>query len=119
MPIEVKYCCPNDHLDWDEFEKNPPQDLLNAYGWFYVTIGEVGSDAGNDFQVCVATPRAVGRLKASGMLPGILVDSFDTTSIRQAIDAKVCSAGEGNWRQALDRLRTFMHWEYEGMDGID
>lgn len=117
MQIEVKESCPNDFLNWDEFAQKPPPDPYDAYGWFHLTVGEVGQEAGNDFQVCVATPTAFGRLKALGTIPGIVVDWFDAATVRQAIETKVASTKTNTWHQAVDQLRTYMLWEYEGMAG--
>ena len=113
--MEVQPISPNDHLEWDDFLRYQSPDPFDDYGWFHVTIGEVGDRAGSDFQVCVATPQAIGRLKQQGDRPGILVDHYNAETVRQAIIDKVESLKGNHYQELIDQLRTFMHWEYEGM----
>ena len=107
----------NDHTDWSDFVASESPDPYDDFGWFHVTIGATDVDGGNDFQVCVATPRAFGRSKRSGSVPGILVDRFDAQSVRDAVHDRVNSIEAHSWDQIVDELRTFMRWEYEGMAG--
>lgn len=107
----------NDFPDWEQFLEHAERDPYDAYGWFHVTIGTVGVQGGNDFQVCVSTPRAVGRAKQAGCVPGVLVDRFDAASVQAAVKEKVVSIQASTWEQLVDQLRTFMRWEYEGMSG--
>ena len=106
----------NNHLDWESFARYQSPDPYDDFGWFRVTIGASDVDGGNDFQVCVATPRADGRIKRSGSVPGILVDRFDADTVSKAVRERVESI-EGSWEQIVDQLRRFMRWEYEGMAG--
>lgn len=117
MQAEIKEMCPNDHLGWSEFAQYDSLDPYDDFGWFHVTVGVTGEEGGHDFQVCVATPRSVGRVKPSGSNPGILVDRFDAESVSRAIRNKVASITGTTWEQIIDQLRTFMLWEYEGMAG--
>lgn len=107
----------NDHLDWEDFVKYKSDEPYDDFGWFYVTIGGTGIKGGNDFQVCVATPRAVGRIKRSGAVPGILVDCYNADSVREAIHERVTSISGSTWEDVVGQLRKFMLWEYEGMAG--
>ena len=107
----------NDHLDWQEFVDYQSPDPFDDAGWFHVTVGASGMDGGNDFQVYVATPRAVGRVKRSGEIPGILVDQFDAESVRAAIYERIESIEGCTWEQIVEKLRRFMRWEFEGMAG--
>ena len=68
-----------------------------------------------NFQVCVATPRAVSRVRLTGHMPGILVNRFDADTVGRAIRDRVSSIQAHAWFQVVDQLREFMHWEYEGM----
>ena len=117
MQAAIRYLESNDHLTWDAFARQESADPYDDYGWFHVTVGASGVDGSNDFQVCVATPRAVGRARRSGSNPGILVDKFDASSVRQAIFNRVVSVEGHDWDQIVAQLRTFMLWEYEGMSG--
>lgn len=117
MQAEIHHLESNDYLDWVDFVRYESPDPYDDYGWFHVTVGATGVDGGNDFQVCVATPRAVGRIKRTGNVPGILVDYFDAATVRKAIVDRVTSVKGNTWEQIIDQLREFMHWEYEGMAG--
>lgn len=117
MQAEIHNLESNDHLDWDDFVRYQSPDLYDDFGWFHVTIGAVGESGGNDFQVCVATQRAVGRIKRTGFMPGILVDQFDSETVDKAIRDRVHSIHGHSWEQIVDQLREFMRWEYEGMAG--
>ena len=117
MEAEIQHLESNDFTNWSDFERYESADPCDDYGWFHVTVGPLGMEGGNDFQVCVATPRAVGRVKQAGFAPGILVDHFDAESVHNAIHARVTSINGHTWNDIVDQLRRFMHWEYEGMAG--
>jgi hypothetical protein len=74
MHAEIHHLESNDYFEWSDFARYESPDPYDDYGWFHVTVGAAGIEGGNDFQVCVATPRAVGRVKRSGSVPGILID---------------------------------------------
>lgn len=118
MQAEIHHLKSNDHVDWHDFVRYRSPDPYDDYGWFHVTIGASGVTGGNDFQVCVATPRAVGRVKRNGFVPGILVDQFDAATVEKAIHDRVDSVCGHSWEQIVDQLREFMRWEYEGMAGL-
>ena len=107
----------NDHDDWSAFAAHESVDPYDDFGWFHVTIGATGIEGGNDFQLCVSTPRAVTRAKHDGAVPGILVDRFDAQSVYDAVHARIKSIEFHTWDQIVNECRTFMHWEYEGMAG--
>ena len=115
MKAEIHYLESLDHFEWSEYENAHSLDPYDDYGWFHVTIGATDVLGGNDFQVCVATPRAVGRLKQSGIFPGVIVDRFDARCVEQAIGERVEAISGDNWNDIVWRLREFMKWEYEGM----
>lgn len=117
MQAEIHHIESIDHVDWNDFMMYQSPDPYDDFGWFHVTIGAAGITGGNDFKVCVATPRAVGRIKRDGIVPGILVDQFDAATVEQAIRDRVNSVSADSWQQLVDQLRQFMHWEYEGMAG--
>ncbi len=117
MQAEIHHLESNDHVDWDDFVRYQSPDPYDDYGWFSVTIGAGGETGGNDFQVCVATPRAIGRIKRTGFIPGILVDQFDSETVEKAIRDRVAAVHGHSWDQIVDQLREFMRWEYEGMAG--
>ncbi len=108
---------PNDHDDWSAFAASESIDPFDDFGWFHVTVGATDVEGGNDFQLCVSTPRAVNRAKLDGAIPGILVDRFDAQSVHNAVHVRICSIEVHTWDQIVDECRTFMHWEYEGMAG--
>ena len=108
---------PNDHDGWSAFAAHESADPYDDYGWFHVTVGATDTDGGNDFQLCVSTPRAVSRAKSDGRTPGILVDRFDAKSVHDAVHNRIQSIEAHSWDQIVDECRTFMHWEYEGMAG--
>jgi hypothetical protein len=115
VQTEVQHICPNDFDDWSAFERYDSPDPYDDFSWFTLTIGLVGEGAGDNFQVCVATPRAVSRVRESGQLPGVLVDRFDAETVSRALRERVASIVAHEWVQVVDQLREFMVWEYEGM----
>lgn len=117
MQAEIHHLESNDYVDWNDFVHYESPDPYDDFGWFHLTIGSSDVAGGNDFQVCVATPRAVGRIKRGGNVPGILVDRFDAATVEKGIRDRVASICGHNWEQIVDQLREFMHWEYEGMAG--
>ena len=112
---KVQHICPNDFDGWSAFERYDSADPYDDFSWFTLTIGLAGEEAGNNFQVCVATPRAVSRVRLTGHMPGILVNRFDADTVGRAIRDRVSSIQAHAWFQVVDQLREFMHWEYEGM----
>lgn len=120
----VQSICPNDFDGWAEFELYDSPDPYDDFSWFTLTIGLagglMGEEAGNNFQVCVSTPRAVSRAKKIGNhVPGILVDQFDAKSVEFAIRKRVSTIEAHSWMQIVEQLRQFMIWEYEGMSGTN
>jgi hypothetical protein len=115
--IEARIICleSNDHFEWADFERMTISDPYDDFGWFHVTIGATDVDGGNDFQVCIATKRAIGRARRSGSVPGIIVDRFDAETIRKAVTDTLQCIREDSWDGIVARLRKFMVWEYEGM----
>lgn len=112
---EVQTICPNDFDGWLEFEKYESPDPYDDFSWFTLMISLVGEKASNNFQVCVATPLAVPRVRDTGNMPGILVDRFDAPSVKKAIHERVSSLKGHAWFQMVDQLRQFTIWEYEGL----
>ena len=112
---KVQHICPNDFDGWSAFERYDSADPYDDFSWFTLTIGLAGEEAGNNFQVCVVTPRAVSRVRLTGHMPGILVNRFDADTVGRAIRDRVSSIQAHAWFQVVDQLREFMHWEYEGM----
>ncbi len=108
---------PNDHDGWSAFAAHETADPYDDFGWFHITVGASDTKGGNDFQLCVATRRAVGRARRSGSIPGILVDRFDAKSVHIAAHDRIQSIEAHSWNQIVDECRTFMRWEYEGMAG--
>ena len=91
--------------------------VLLCAGLVFANLESRADEGGTDFQVCVATPRAAGRIKRSGSVPGILVDQFDADTVVRAIHDRVSGVNGHTWEQLLAELRTFMLWEYDGMAG--
>ena len=108
---------PNDHDGWRAFAAHESLDPYDDFGWFHVTVGATDVDGGNDFQLCVSTPRAVSRAIVGGKAPGILVDRFDAKSVREAVHHRIESITAPSWDQIVEECRTFMYWEFEGMAG--
>ncbi len=117
MRAKIHHLESNDYLDWNDFEAYKSLYPYDDFGWFHVTVGTAEFDGGNDFQVCIATPKAVGRIMRSGKRPGILVDQFDAMTVRNAIYDRVESIEANTWEHIVEQLRKFMQWEYEGMGG--
>lgn len=115
VQFDVRYIESTQYIDWEEFVRYQSPDPWDDYGGFTVTVGEVGDEAGSNFQVCVATPRAVGRMKRLDERPGILVDHYDPETVERAIIEKVTALKGNDYQDVIDQLRKFMHWEYEGM----
>ena len=110
---EILRLASNDHIDWSDFAAYEPIDPFDDFGWFHVTVGATGIEGGNDFQVCVSTHRAVGRVRRAGAVPGVIVDCFDAESVDTAIRDRIASIAADSWDQIVNECRTFMLWEYE------
>jgi hypothetical protein len=115
MRAQIFHLEPLDHAGWEAFVQYQSPDPYDDYGWFNLTIGAADEDGANNFLACVATPRAVGRVKRAGFLPCILVDHFDAQTVARALHARVNSVHGHTWEELVDRLRQCMRWEYEGM----
>jgi len=117
-PLEVQDIWPNDSFGWDEFLKYVSPDPYEDDAWFTVAVGIEGEKGGTDFQVHVATPASIGRIKQSlGRFQGLIVDEFTPANVEQAIRTAVREASGLTFYDGLDRLRQLMFWEYEGMAG--
>ena len=114
---EVLYLESNEYPDWEAFAGYESADPYDDFGWFHVRIGASDGGGGNDFQVCVSTPRAIGRSRRSGGVPGVIVDRFDAATIHEAICERVSSVEGRDWEEIVEQLRKFMRWEYERMAG--
>ncbi len=118
MHAELQEIVPNDFPGWDAFRQYRSADPLDDFAWFTLFIGIEGEDSADTFQVVVATPRAVGRIKSQhGSFPGLTVDHFDPNSIERTLKEYVSNFSGNTWEQIATQLRKRMLWEYEGMAG--
>ena len=116
MRAELQGIDPNDFLGWDEFTQYEAADPYDDFAWFTLTIGVDGQDGGSNFQIVVATPKAVSRVRArQRSFSGIVIDRFDPEAVECAIREHVSSVSGQSWHQIIDQLRETMLWEYEGM----
>lgn len=115
---EIRWIQSNDHHEWPEWQPSTEEEELQ---WFTVAIGEVGVEGADNFQVAVATPRAITRTasKRRGRYVGLVIDSFDATTAEAAIHNFVASLDPGiSWRDVVEQLETVMRWEFRGMSRI-
>ncbi|TWU14591.1 hypothetical protein CA54_34600 [Symmachiella macrocystis] len=120
VEVEVQQIDLNGFLDWEEFSLYKSPDPYDDFAWFTLTIGVKGEKekGGNNFQVLVATPKAISRIKSQhGEVPGIIVNHFDPDTVNDEIRRVVSSLQGHSWEQFVDQLCQIMHWEYEGMSG--
>lgn len=115
MQAKILYLESNSYSSWEEFANSASDDPFDDFGWFHVTVGTEETDGGNDFQLCIATPKAVGRAKHNSSVPGLIVDRFNANTIKLALTHKISSIQANSWEEIVDQLRAFMHWEYEGI----
>ena len=107
----------NDHL-MDDFMRYEPDDPWDEFGWFGVDVG-TSCMGGQDYFQCLVTTtrarhRAVSGLKDSRCF---VVDPYEPKGILDALTEKINGVEGVEWCNIVDRLREFMHWEYDGMDG--
>jgi hypothetical protein len=118
MKAELKDVSSNDIFEWDAFKQYRPVDPLDDFGWFTLGIGIEGKEGADYFQVVVATPRAVGRVKRQhGSFPGFTVPLFDPEAIERALKDWVAQFSGPTWEHIVSQLRKSALWEYEGMAG--
>src|SRR5262245_59361353 len=117
LRAEVKWIDPLDFKSVPPREAAEIPELWDYFGWFTVCIGVEGEEAGNNFQVCLATHAAVGRASPRGGFRGVIVDSFEPKEIRRKLHEYVSAITGPTWQHIVDQLRQVMHWEYEGMGG--
>ncbi|MFO0814570.1 MAG: Imm8 family immunity protein [Gemmatales bacterium] len=106
-------------MDWEEFACNPSSTPWDDHLTFDLTIGPVGTQVREIFELTVATYIASCRLQGKGRhFKGIIVESFEPELVRKAILDHVESFESDTWHGLVDQLRKTMEWEFEGMQPI-
>ncbi len=116
IEIELKDIDPNDFDGWEELQRYAPEDPYDDSTWLTVSIGPANEEGADYFQVHVATPRAISRLKADGQrFKGLVVPAFSSREIEQTLNSEIASVHASDWPEAVRELQRTMLWEYEGM----
>jgi len=111
MRVEVKSLSSNETLDWNGWI---PSDPSNVMHWFTVRIGSAGQQAGDDFQVAVATRQAIDqRTDKRRPFRGLILDPFEKAKVELLIQSHVENIAASTWDEAVKQLRNTMNWEYE------
>ena len=114
--LQVQHIDPNDFDSWEDFLKYQSPNTDDDDSWFTITVGVEGEEGGNNFQVHVATPKAIGRIKQDvGRFKDLIVEEFTPQNIETVIRDAVDRASGLTWNDGVNRLRKLMFWEYEGM----
>lgn len=114
MRPELRGIEANDIPDWPNWSPSAAGDELQ---WFTVAIGWPGGAGADNFQVAVATPATLQIRSREGEFVGLVVDRFDSESVRTAIQDFFDACDAPTWEGAVELLRKRMHWEFEGYRG--
>jgi hypothetical protein len=110
-----------DCLDHDPIETWVPNDPEVLF-WLTLAIGLPGSEAADNFEVCVVTlaalrsdaGRAVKPRGAGSLLP-IVLQSYSWPGVIAAVGARLEQCEGRDWLEVQEKLRRHFFWEYEGM----
>ena len=110
-----------DSADIEDLERWVPEGSEVIY-WMTLTIGLPGSQAADNFQVCVATPPGLHspdglrtRPKGGDQPPAIVVQSYSWAAVVSEIERRLVACTGRDWSEVCEKLRHQFAWEYEGM----
>jgi hypothetical protein len=94
-----------------------PPDPTDCWVVVTASIGVAGDEASDNFTLYVSTPRRLERIVADEtQLWGrhlLIVEQFDWTTVRNAIE-KICDETTGDtWDAIASRLGRYAAWEFE------
>ncbi|WP_206485605.1 Imm8 family immunity protein [Thalassotalea sp. G2M2-11] len=108
MKPEIKnYDC-TDYDPIDTYQFNVPCDVDF---WMNFTIGPVGFDGGDNFQVRVATYGTIG-LKES-IQYCILLDEYSFSQVLSKVSEFLAKSEGQNWDEVATKLAEYMLWEFQ------
>ena len=111
MRAKLKEISSNDTGDWDP---RGSADQSNAIHWFTLRIGPAGEKTADDFQVALATHRAVDqRVDKHRPFKGLILDPFVKAKVEPLIRSWVDQIQGDSWEAIVQQLRQVMIWEYE------
>ena len=112
MKIEIKdFYSP----EVDEVWLWEPDDINEVSFLLEISIGEVGSDGCDIFQVSIVTPKGIN-LNKDFLISDratIVIKSFDWEQIVSTLENVVKRCACSNWVDSVAKLQRFFLWEYE------
>ena len=110
-----------DCTDHDPIETWVPDGSEVLY-WLTLGIGLAGSEAADNFEVCVATPAGLRssngrrfRPRGSAEPLAIVLQSYSWAEVLVEVQTRLDACTGSDWLEVQEKLRTQFLWEYEGM----
>jgi hypothetical protein len=114
ITAQIKNIDLSSEVPWRDFV---PADVA-CFG-FYLTasIGTVGEDAGDLFQVLVCTPQWLSEANRRGKYIGVrhfeICGPFDVDTIEEALTKFVENCRGESWQEVVEKLSQKAEWEFE------
>src|SRR5579871_3738684 len=112
MRTEIKGITCADIEHWETWQPDDPQEVFLA---LELSIGPIGSDASDLFQIVVATPQSLNGRPDRRKCKLFVVQHYDGVEIRNTFDRWLKECERPDWEATVDCLRCRFDWEYDGM----
>ena len=105
---------------WDCIEHDPieewiPDDRSDVEFWCNIAIGIDGENGSDNFQVHIATHKAVSRIENKDHL--VVVPYYENwPQVLELLQSIVSQCGDVGWSGMSGQLSKHFYWEYEGME---
>ena len=111
VPTKHGYFC-SDHNPIEEWQ---PGDPTNVDCWVDIYLGPDDEPSGTFFSFHVVTHKALSNLTGPEKKYLVVLPLYSWKSVDEKIDSILEKCKGYDWSDMCEKLRPYLHWEYEGM----
>ncbi|WP_444912473.1 Imm8 family immunity protein [Microbulbifer sp. PAAF003] len=103
-----------DCIDHDPIEEWVPDDPSDVEFWCNIAIGLSGENGADNFQVHIATNKALSRIEDKKYM--VVVPYYESwVQVLDVLHSIVAECEDIGWSGMSEQLAKHFHWEYEGV----